>query len=147
MTLGAYGRGIGLSHRAPFFKRSVTGAAAKLIRWHAASLGPPDRWLNTGVNSTPMPLRPSPATTRPVLEYVPETDEPIVAHIVKTKPSEDAAAKVLEARIYGTPLEALCGHVWIPSRDPKQVPMCQACKEIYETYRMFNENLNETPNE
>jgi len=27
------------------------------------------------------------------------------------------------------------------------VPMCQACKEIYETYRMFNENLGETPGE
>jgi hypothetical protein len=103
--------------------------------------------LNIHVSSTPTPLRTSPATTRPVLEYVPETDEPIVAHIVKTKPDEDATAKVLEARIYGTPLEALCGHVWIPSRDPKQVPMCQACKEIYETYRMFNENLNETPND
>ncbi|MFA5774136.1 MAG: DUF3039 domain-containing protein [Ilumatobacteraceae bacterium] len=99
------------------------------------------------MSSTPAPLRTSPASTRPVLEYVPETDEPIVAHIVKTNPDEDAAAKVLEARIYGTPLEALCGHVWIPSRDPKQVPMCQACKEIYETYRMFNENLSETPSE
>ena len=99
------------------------------------------------MSSTPAPLRTLPATARPVLEYVPETDEPIVAHIVKTKPGEDAAAKVLEARIYGTPLEALCGHVWIPSRDPKQVPMCQACKEIYETYRMFNENLNETPSD
>ncbi|TSA52089.1 MAG: DUF3039 domain-containing protein, partial [Actinobacteria bacterium] len=47
-----------------------------------------------------------------------------MAHIVKTDPGEDAASKVLEARIYGTPLEALCGHVWIPSRDPKQLPLC-----------------------
>ncbi len=136
-----------MGHRAPFLEGSVTGAAAKFIRWHATSLGLRDRWLNTGVSSIPTPLRTLPATARPVLDYVPETDEPIVAHIVKTKPGEDAAAKVLEARIYGTPLEALCGHVWIPSRDPKQVPMCQACKEIYETYRMFNENLNETPSD
>ena len=76
-----------------------------------------------------------------------QTGEPAAAHIVKTEPGESAAAKVLEARIYGTPLEALCGHVWIPSRDPKQLPLCEACKSIYETYRAFNEGLNERPNE
>ena len=97
--------------------------------------------------TTPAPLKTRPSTTKPELDYEPETSETIVAHIVKTKPGEDAAAKVLEARIYGTPLEALCGHVWVPSRDPKQVPMCQACKEIYETYRMFNDDLNESPSE
>jgi hypothetical protein len=93
------------------------------------------------------PLKTRPAEVRPDTEMVTETGEPIVAHIVKTEPGEDAAGKVLEARINGTPLEALCGHVWVPSRDPKQVPMCQKCKEIYETYRMFNDGLNETPNE
>jgi len=76
-----------------------------------------------------------------------QTGEPIVAHIVKTKRGENAAAKVLEARINGTPIEALCGHVWVPSRDPKKVPMCQKCKDIYETYRMFNKNLGDSPNE
>ena len=80
-------------------------------------------------------------------EITPETGEPTVAHIVKTEPGESAAAKVLEARIYGTQLEALCGHVWIPSRDPKQLPLCQKCKEIYEVYRSFNDGLNGKPNE
>lgn len=93
------------------------------------------------------PLRTIPVETTPDVEHVPETGEPIVAHIVKTEPGESAAAKVLEARIYGTPLEALCGHVWIPSRDPKQLPMCQKCKEIYDTYRMFNENLGDSPSD
>ena len=87
------------------------------------------------------------ARTEPLLDQELETAEPIVAHIVKTEPGESAAAKVMEARIYGTPLEALCGHVWVPSRDPKQVPMCQNCKEIYDTYRAFNDGLNESPNE
>ena len=77
----------------------------------------------------------------------PETGEPLAAHIVKTEPGESAAAKVLEARIYGTPLEALCGHVWVPSRDPKQLPLCEACKSIYEMYRAFNEGLNEQPSD
>lgn len=78
-------------------------------------------------------------------DHIPETADPIQAHIVKTGPGENAAAKVLEARIYGTPLEALCGHVWVPSRDPKQLPMCERCKSIYEMYRVFNEGLNEQP--
>jgi hypothetical protein len=93
------------------------------------------------------PLQTRPAHTEPRLEEELQTGEPIVAHIVKTEPGEAAAAKVLESRIYGTPLEALCGHVWVPSRDPKQVPLCQACKEIYDTYRAFNDGLNESPNE
>ena len=92
------------------------------------------------------PLKTRPVESRPETEMVPETGEPIVAHIVKTEPGENAAAKVLEARINGTPIEALCGHVWVPSRDPKQVPMCQKCKDIYETSRMFNDGLGETPN-
>ncbi len=83
----------------------------------------------------------------PTTEHIPQTGEPTAAHIVKTEPGESAAAKVLEARIYGTPLEALCGHVWVPSRDPKQLPLCEKCKEIYEMYRSFNDGLNERPSE
>ena len=94
-----------------------------------------------------MPLQTRPATTKPITEAILETGEPSMAHIVKTEPGEDAAAKVLEARIYGTPLEALCGHVWVPSRDPKQLPLCDKCKDIYETYRMFNDGLNDRPSE
>jgi len=74
-----------------------------------------------------------------------ETGEPVVAHIVRTEPGESAAAKVLEARINGTPLEALCGHVWVPARDPRSLPMCQACKEIYELYRSVNDGLSDRP--
>ena len=91
--------------------------------------------------------------TRPVetvesdTQDVTQTGEPVVAHIVRTDPGESAAAKVLEARIYGTPLEALCGHVWVPSRDPKQLPLCQKCKDVYEMYRSFNEGLPDRPNE
>lgn len=81
------------------------------------------------------------------LDRTPSTGEPIVAHIVKCGPDEDAAAKVLQARIDGTALEALCGHVWVPSRDPQRLPLCEACKEIYEMYRSVNDGLNERPSE
>lgn len=78
-------------------------------------------------------------------DRVPETGQPKVAHIVRTEPGESATAKVLEARIYGSPVEALCGKVFVPSRDPKKLPLCQTCKEIYELHRMMNEHLRETP--
>lgn len=91
-------------------------------------------------------LSPLPTLT-PDTDEVTQTAEPAAAHIVKTEPGESAAAKVLEARIYGTPLEALCGHVWVPSRDPKQLPLCEACKSIYELYRAFNDGLNEQPSD
>jgi hypothetical protein len=92
-------------------------------------------------------LQTLPAETIPATDEDTETGEPPVAHIVKTDPGESAAAKVLEARIYGTPLEALCGHVWVPSRDPKQLPVCQKCKEIYDVYRAFNDGLRDTPDD
>lgn len=97
--------------------------------------------------TAPTPLQTRPVETVPVTERVLETSEPTAAHIVKTEPGESAAAKVLEARIYGTAVEALCGHVWVPSRDPKQLPLCEACKSIYEMYRAFNDGLNDQPAE
>ena len=89
--------------------------------------------LSTGVKEV-IVTRPDDDTT---------TGEPHVAHFVKA--DGDAAAKVVEARIYGTPLEALCGMVCVPQRDPTRLPMCAACKDIYETYRVFNEGLPDSP--
>ena len=74
-----------------------------------------------------------------------ETGEPTAAHIVKTKRGENAAAVVLEARVMGTPVEALCGFVWVPSRDPKQLPVCEKCKSVYQMYKAFNDGLRDTP--
>lgn len=88
-----------------------------------------------------------PVQTIPDTEEVLETGEPVSAHIVKVEPGESATAKILEARIYGSPLEALCGHVWVPSRDPKQLPICEKCKGIYEMYKAFNDGLHDRPAE
>lgn len=97
--------------------------------------------------STATPLQTRPAETVPVTEEVTETGKPLNAHIVKVGPGETAAAKVMEARIMGTPIEALCGYVWVPSRDPKQLPICEECKSIYEMYRTFHGGWRETPND
>lgn len=100
-------------------------------------------WLTERVSQ----VAPVTVEVLPETEQVRQTGEPTAAHIVKTEPGENAAAKVLEARIFGTPLEALCGYVWVPSRDPKQLPMCQECASIYEMYRAFNDGLNDRPTE
>ena len=39
--------------------------------------------------------------------------------------------KLMDAMINGTPVVALCGKVWIPSRDPERFPVCPECKEIW----------------
>lgn len=39
--------------------------------------------------------------------------------------------RVAEAMITGKPVVALCGKVWIPSRNPDRYPVCPTCKEIY----------------
>ena len=43
--------------------------------------------------------------------------------------------KLTEAMVNGTPVVALCGKVWVPSRDPQKFPVCPECKEIWETMR------------
>lgn len=98
-------------------------------------------WLNGAMTD----LQTMPAETIPEVDEETETGEPTVAHIVKTEPGESAAAKVTEARIMGTPIEALCGFVWVPARDPKQLPVCQKCKEVYGMFRIFNDGLRDTP--
>lgn len=40
--------------------------------------------------------------------------------------------KLMEAMVNGTPVRALCGKLWVPSRDPERFPVCPQCKEIHE---------------
>jgi hypothetical protein len=95
------------------------------------------------------PLAPQPGSGVRLDERTDEdvsTAPPKAAHIVKTEPGESALAKVTEARIYGYPVEALCGERFVPQQDPKKLPMCGICKEIYDLYRQMSDgNLNETP--
>ena len=43
--------------------------------------------------------------------------------------------KLTEAMVMGTPVIALCGKVWVPTRDPERFPTCPECKEIWESLR------------
>jgi len=90
----------------------------------------------------PAPARPtlvgmatSPSTTPQLTDPELEREPPIVSHIVGPDYDDDGnkiqgAAKVTQAMINGTPVTALCGYTWVPSRDPKQHPVCEACKAI-----------------
>ena len=44
-----------------------------------------------------------------------------------------AKDKLTEAMVLGTPVVALCGKVWVPSRDPERFPVCPECREIWES--------------
>ena len=66
-----------------------------------------------------------------------ETEDGPVAHIVRTLPG-GRGGQGAGGSVEGTPLEAPCGHVWVPC-DPKQLPVCQKCKDIYGMYRDFND--------
>ncbi len=66
-------------------------------------------------------------TVKPDTHIKPTTgdgDHDRFAHYVKK-------GDIVKSAVEGMPIEALCGKVWIPDRDPKKYPVCPTCKEIY----------------
>ena len=45
------------------------------------------------------------------------------------------ASAVTEAYITGTPVTALCGKTWVPTRDPGRYQVCPTCQEVLEAAR------------
>lgn len=43
-----------------------------------------------------------------------------------------AKDKLTGAMVEGTPVVALCGKVWVPSRDPQRFPVCPECKDKFD---------------
>lgn len=78
-----------------------------------------------------------PQTADPELEREP----PKVAHVVSRENHADADTLVTSAYIEGTPLEALCGQVFVPSRDPKALPPCERCMEILSDILAMRDSL------
>jgi hypothetical protein len=50
------------------------------------------------------------------------------------------AYAVTEAYITGTPVTALCGKTWVPTRDPGRYPICPTCQEILEAARAMGDD-------
>jgi hypothetical protein len=38
--------------------------------------------------------------------------------------------KIVDSAVLGTAVVAICGKVWVPSRDPKKFPVCPERQEI-----------------
>lgn len=39
--------------------------------------------------------------------------------------------QITEALVNGVPIVALCGKIWVPSRDPDNFPICPECESTY----------------
>lgn len=75
-----------------------------------------------------------------VLEQLPQTTDPdqeeenrlshIVGPIYTDKGKIQGRTRIMEAMINGTPVEALCGFTWVPTRNPENYPICPACETI-----------------
>jgi hypothetical protein len=63
--------------------------------------------------------------TKEQIEQVEAGDHERYSHFVKKD-------KIVESAVMGNAVIALCGKVWIPSRDPQRFPVCPMCKEIYD---------------
>jgi hypothetical protein len=37
---------------------------------------------------------------------------------------------IVRSMVTGEPVTALCGKVWVPSRNPDRYPVCKTCEEI-----------------
>jgi len=79
----------------------------------------------------------APQVADPIVDHEP----PKVAHVVARENDADADTLVTMAYIEGTPLEALCGEVFVPSRDPQSLPPCQRCMEIVEEILRMRDEL------
>jgi hypothetical protein len=64
--------------------------------------------------------QPSRTQTVPETQVGGNNTEDRVAHIV---PKDEQ----MRGYVGGEPIKALCGKVWVPSRDPQGLPICQAC--------------------
>jgi hypothetical protein len=74
----------------------------------------------------PEPLIGSTILLEEQVQNVEPGDHERFSHFVKKE-------KIVESAVLGTPVVALCGKVWTPSRDPQKFPVCPTCKEIYES--------------
>jgi len=72
----------------------------------------------------------------------PITGEPRCTHIVPGDDKHTGVELVMQARINGTEVTALCGHRWVPQHKAGDFPLCSKCKEIYDK---TSEDLNLGP--
>jgi len=58
-------------------------------------------------------------------------DDPHKSHMIYTPDGEwPSEAWIAKARANRLEVEALCGHKFVPDRDPMSHPVCEACIEV-----------------
>ena len=62
-------------------------------------------------------------------------DEPEVAHIGRRE-------EVNRAYVTGEAITALCGVVFVPTRDPSRYPVCKGCQDVLEKVRAGRSGAN-----
>lgn len=90
--------------------------------------------------ATPAPAPPQPDTqpdtTRPArpdrdTTTVPRTEDGDHDRFAHYVPKD----KLNRALVEGEPVRALCGKIWVPSRDPERYPVCPTCEELLAAVR------------
>ncbi len=96
-----------------------------------------------GGHWTQTPNEPARRSTDAILEAMPDPIQlptlPVTETI--TKPVTDNGdhdrfahyvrkADATRSAVEGTPVQALCGKVWVPHRDPDRYPICPTCSDI-----------------
>lgn len=76
----------------------------------------------------------------PSIEDFTTTESGRVKHYVAPRPDVSGHAIVTEAYVFGTPVVALCGTVFVPSRNPDNYPLCQACAEEWDKIEWLNDD-------
>lgn len=102
--------------------------------------GPPTSTTNPTTSPTTAPSTTPVVAPAPVIVEEPapvpvndEGDHDRFAHIVR---KDDQ----MKGYVMGEAVIALCGKVWVPSRDPERYPVCPACKEILSKIRAAKGN-------
>ena len=65
-------------------------------------------------------------------ESLTDSGEPKYAHYAES-------VSVTEGFVLGKPVVAICGQIFVPSRDPKKFPICPICKQIAESLYLDQE--------
>jgi hypothetical protein len=47
--------------------------------------------------------------------------------------------ELMQALVDGIAIEALCGKLWVPTRDGLKFPVCPECKDIYENTKFADD--------
>jgi hypothetical protein len=65
-------------------------------------------------------------------ESLTDSREPKYAHYAES-------VSVTEGYVLGKTVVAICGTIFVPSRDPKKFPLCPICKQIAESLYLDQE--------